>query len=497
MSELFVSREQASSDLLSAAAYIGERIRSSDGHAEVMKAVVPLYLEKGDVDLAAELSNNVHDPFSRDRLLIQVAEKCAELDDVEYATQLADAIEDHGMQGEALERVALVLAAKGESSRADEIAQMTPHPDYVHAAIAVHEASAGRMDAAAAYLARIDFPAASVSALEQIAALEMADGRADSAVQYLDQASEAAAQIEHDEEKIRTLCEIASSYVGARRNDRAVTTYDTAAKLADSLDNMHRDAFLATCAVGFLHAGSEEMSENTLDLITDKTHMTSALTNIAQFQWDRDDKGGAVETVEEAYAIIRSQREIETRDSRSRHHAYAAIAAHFGAFGEYERAIEVAQENPDPDKQVAALTRIAEIAVTTGQRQFADQAIAAQHDDAHRAATHVALADVLEAIGEREGAVTSLDEAYSLTETVPQLSLKADLLSGVTERFFQYGREGQARQALMNGLEAIAMIRDESNQAVLLANYSAMLTGQVFELTESERQVVDTILQRT
>jgi hypothetical protein len=40
MSDVFISREQAGQDLLAAAAFIGERIKSSDGHAAAMNAVL-------------------------------------------------------------------------------------------------------------------------------------------------------------------------------------------------------------------------------------------------------------------------------------------------------------------------------------------------------------------------------------------------------------------------------------------------------------------------
>ena len=85
MADLFITRDRAESDILAAAAYIGERIKSSDGHADAMGAVIPQYLNRGDVDLAAELANAVDDPYSRDRLLTQAAVKCAEIDDDEYA----------------------------------------------------------------------------------------------------------------------------------------------------------------------------------------------------------------------------------------------------------------------------------------------------------------------------------------------------------------------------------------------------------------------------
>ena len=93
MSEHFISREDAEQDLLACAAYLAENIKSADGRAEAMNSVVPRYLALGNVDLAAALADTVDDPFSRDKLLVIVAEHCASIDDDEYAMQLADAIE--------------------------------------------------------------------------------------------------------------------------------------------------------------------------------------------------------------------------------------------------------------------------------------------------------------------------------------------------------------------------------------------------------------------
>src|SRR5687767_12271355 len=97
-SEHFISRQDAESDLLACAGYLAERITSVDGHAQAISTVVPQYTAKGNVDLAAELANTVDDPYTRDRLLTAVAEKCAELEDDEYALQLADSVEEPGLR---------------------------------------------------------------------------------------------------------------------------------------------------------------------------------------------------------------------------------------------------------------------------------------------------------------------------------------------------------------------------------------------------------------
>ena len=77
MAENFISIEEAENNLLSCATFLSEDIKSAEGYAEAMKAIIPHYLERGDVDTAAGLADTVDDPFVRDRLLMSVAEKCA------------------------------------------------------------------------------------------------------------------------------------------------------------------------------------------------------------------------------------------------------------------------------------------------------------------------------------------------------------------------------------------------------------------------------------
>src|SRR5207247_9579639 len=138
--------------------------------------------------------------------------------------------------------------------------------------------------------------------------------------------------------------------------------------------NMHRDYFLVSCALGYLYSGSEELCERALDLVTDKTQMATALLAIARHERERGEKGAA-DTLDEAYAIIRSQRDIETRDSRARNNIMASIASEFAVFGQTERAIEVALENQDPQEGTAALARIAYLLAVAGDDERVPQTI--------------------------------------------------------------------------------------------------------------------------
>ena len=496
MSDRFISRTQAESDLLSAAAFIAEGITSADGHAEAMKAIVPMYLAKGNVDLAAELANGVGEPFSRDKLLILVAEKCARIDDDEYALQLADAIEDHGLQAQAFERIALEKAGKGQLDKAREVGNSLTHPDFVHAGIAVKQASDGDDAAAIATIKSIEFASARVAALQQIASAKIEGGNTAQAADLLETAVDSAIEIEHDEEKIRALCETGNLFIEAKRSDKAIETFDTACQFAEILDNIHRDFFFVSCALGFMHAGSDEFADRTLDLVNDKSQMSSALLGFARESWKKGEKEDAVETLDEAYEILKSQRETETRDSRARNALMTSIGVQFAGFGKTERALEVADQNQDPDEQTSALSQIAQILTVQKEDELARQTLNAIADDASRLFALISVSDEKEKLGENDAAIAFLEEAATLAETVPQLGPRSEALNEIAARFADHGKTERAREVALESLTVIAEIRDESSQAAALAALSTVYERTGLAMGDEEWAVAGLMLRR-
>lgn len=496
MPDYFISKERAENDLLDCSAFLAERIKSADGHAEAMGEILPRYLAKGDVDLAAELANAVDDPHSRDRLLMRVAEKCAEIDDDEYALQLADSIEDHGLQAQGRERVALVKADKGQTEKAFRIAETLGHPDFVLAGIAVNQAASGDEAAAASTLAGIQFSTARSTALQQIAAAQIENGEMEKAAETLDAAFAAALEIEHNEEQLRALCDIGNMFIPAKRNDRSVQTFDRARSLAEILENVHRDYFLVNCALGFLVAGSSDTAERTLDLVTDKTQMASALLGIARFEWKHDEKADAVDSLEEAYQILKSQRDIETRDSRARNALMATIAIQFAGFGLSERAMEIAQENQDPAEGYGALAEIAQFLAGRGDDELARQAMNAIPEDANRLFALIAMSDAKKNREDIAASIALLDEAAELAETVPQLAARSGVLNGIAARYATYGQTDKARAVTLENLTVIAGIRDESSLAASLAGVADVYGTSGIELTDAEREFLGRFVRK-
>ncbi|MEO5857637.1 MAG: hypothetical protein ABIR33_01690 [Pyrinomonadaceae bacterium] len=495
MAEHFISRADAESNLLACATYLAESIESSDGHAEGISAVVPRYLEQGNVDLAAELANTVEDPFMRDRLLIQVAEKCAAVDDDEYAMQLVDAIEDPGMQAEGRERIGILEASKGNFEAARRVAESMGHPDHIYAAIAGKMHSDGDFAAFKQEVDQIEFAAARVSAYTGIVHTGIAEGNVEGLVDLLDSAVNDAVEIEHDEERIRALIEIGTLYVDAGANGKAIETFDKAREFAEQLDNVHRDGFLSAVSVGFLRAGSQDLADRTLDMVADKTQLANCLVGHARHFWGKDQQDDAVESLEEAYSILKSQRDVETRNSKEKYRLFGSLAAQFAHFGKGERAIETAEEIADETEQMHSLAQIAVIFASRGEDELARQSVNAIGDDAQKTFALIGVNDAVEKAGSRDAAITHLDEADHLAETVPQLASKSNAYLEIAKRYAKYDQAEKFDSSIAKGIEAITAIKDESIQVTSLLELESVVEEMGLDIAPEDLAFLKTILK--
>lgn len=494
MSEHLISRPDAENDLLAAAAYLAESIQSNDGRAEAMKAVVPRYLAKGNVDLAAELSNTVDDPFVRDRLLIAVAETCAGMDDDEYALQLVEAMDDIGMQAQARERIGLKLAANGQIVKATTVADMMDHRDNVLAAIAIRQSADGDREAAVRTIGEIGFPFSAAHAWMAMAADAIEKEDFDRAAELLERSLEPAEEIEHEEERIRSFIDIGNSFLASNRNDRAIETLDKAREYAEALGNVHRDNFLASISTGFLRAGSVELADRTLDSVKDKTQIATALLGFAREFWRKEEKDEALEALEEAYAILKSQHERETRDGKARYALFANIAVQFAGFEKAERGIEIAQEIADENQAMSALGQIAKILTIQKNDELARTALNAIPDDAHRMFALISLSDAAVANDEHENAAGFLNEADALAEEVPQLASRSAAYNAIADRFLNLEDLPKAREIAHKNLGVIATIKDESSQVSSLAELAGSFEKAGFAPDEADAEIIRAIL---
>ncbi len=496
MSDHLISIADAQSDLLSCSAYLAEAIKSRDGRAQAMIAIVPRYLAKGDVDTAAELANTVDDPFVRDRLLIAVAEKCAGMEDDDYALQLAESIEDFGLQSQARERIALQMAARGEFEKAREVADTMDHRDTVLAGISVKQHEEGDANGTLQTVNEIGFPGTAVHSFLTMATVDVESEQFETSAELLEKAVIAADDIEHDEEKIRAFIEIGNAFIAAKRNDLAIETFDKARGFAEILDNTHRDNFLSGTSLGFLRANSLELADRTLDSVKDKTQMASCLLGFAREFWRRDERNEAYEALEEGYAILRSQHETETRDSKAKLALFSSIAVQFAGFEKGERAIGIAQEIADENESMNALGQIGQILTIQKDDELARQAINSIPDDVHRMFALIRSSDAAAGNEESEKALGFLEEAYALAEGVPQLASRSAAFIEFAKRYLQYGNSDRARDVSLENLQTISTIRDESTRAATIANLAELYEEMKFEIIPAEKELMQNLVRR-
>jgi tetratricopeptide (TPR) repeat protein len=495
MSEHLISSEEARENLLACATVLAENIKSSDGRGAAMKEIVPRYLAKGEVDTAAQLADLIDDPFVRDQLLSDVADKCAEIDDEEYALQLVESIEDSGLQAEAKERIAIRKAFVGEFDKAFEITALLDHPSHALGIIAFRQTVKGLETEARQTLARIEYPAAKVNALQFIAEHYEKENKIEKANDALDEAVIAAEETDLPEETARILQYVAEHFRANGRNDKAVEIFEKAKLIAEKIEGVHRDNLLAGISIGQLRAGSVDLADRTLDLVNDPTQTASCLVGFSRVFWEKSEREDALETLEEAYALVKSQRERDIRDSRAHFATLGLIAVQFAQCEKQERAIEIAQENISESEQTSALAQIAQISTLQNKDEFARAALQAIPNEAERIFALMGVFDALKSLGEAEKALEFLTEAAALCETIPQLTVRSSAYNELAARFHEYGKTEKARELLHENLETIAKIRDESARAVTLAQLADVYERANVTVSDAEKETLKTMIR--
>jgi tetratricopeptide (TPR) repeat protein len=488
--------ENAKDDILKAATYLAEKLSSTDGYAEAMKTIVPLYLEKNEVDLAAELADNVHDPFVRDYLLMLVAEKCSEIDDDEYALQISEAIDDKAIQVETLEKIALRKIEKGSIEKALKIAEMLYTPERIFKEVALKYAENGNVEKAKSFIEQILIPSDKVLALQSLSEFLLKQNKTEEALQILNQACDQIEELDYEADKIRTLEEIANLFIRIGQKDKAIELLEKARQKAEKLEGIDRESLLSIIALGFLNAGSLELADRTLDLISDKIIIASTLISFARYFYENGESTEALDALEEAYQIQKSASAKEIRSTKEVFQLLSFIAVEFAKFGKGERAIEIAQQIGDENEQFKALSQIAQVFALQNKNEMVDQAIKAINQEDGKLFALIAVSDASKAQNRMDEALNSLQLALELVETVPQLSSRVSIYNEIAERFLNYGQIDKAREILLESIKTAALIRDESLASIALALSSKIYEKAGFTLNDSEKNILYQILSK-
>ncbi|MEP6924133.1 MAG: hypothetical protein ABI954_06690 [Pyrinomonadaceae bacterium] len=491
---MLIEREQAETDLLACAAFVAERIGSADGHAASVSDIAFRYAAKGELDLAAGLADEIRDPHTRDVVLSEIAARCADFNDDEYGLQLTEAIEDYGYQQQARHNLAARQAVNGRLEDALATADQMDDSFATIGEIAVRFAHNGDEIRARQLLEQIDFPSVRVQVLNQLAAAKTKSGESAEAV-LLESLSESE-QIEFAEEQTQLLLEIAERFHDAGQTERAASVLEHAEQLAETLEGRFRDSTLMQIALLFARIGNFEKAEQILEPIEDLQQNASAHAGIALEYQANQDNEHALSSLEEAYAVLKSQPDRAIRDSKSRFNLFSAIAVRFAQFGKPERGLEIALENPDEEPRYSALTNIAAVSAADGKDELARQAVNAIEDYATRIFALTAISDSEAKKGNAEKSEQFLKEAHALSEEVVQLTLRSQALNDIAERFAERGDLAQAAALLHESLQIAQMIVDQSHQVGALVDLAETYEKLDLKPDEKEFEILDLIVRK-
>lgn len=471
-------------DLLAIAHRIANTLSANEQHAAAISLIVSELLNRKEVDNAAQAADSVSDPFTRDLLLMQTAEKCAEIDDDDYALQLSDAIEDPGRKLSAIEKIGVVKARRRQWQKAFEIAEIHPHPDAIIAEIAISYVLHGETEKAIELINSIGFLPAAIDALILSAEEQIKAGKKTEAVAMLERAVGEALDLDQPDEMADKLIAIAATLSAAGRNDLAISNLDHARQAADQIEGVHRDRLLAAVAVGFMNAGSASLAEMTLDSITDLTQLSSALKAISEINRNNGNISEADELLGEAYEVLRSEKDMQRRDSRASFTLQAAIAASFAATNKLDKAIEAAESIPLEDYSQSAFISIAAVLAEQGDTDNARAIVSSITGEAEKIPGLLAIADALKS--DPPLAKDFLREAAETVDGVIQESLRVELLGEIISRYLKLGDEEAARNLRKSLIETLPTLRDRFIQIKHILNL-----GSLFGFGETEYHEVE------
>lgn len=497
MSESLTDVQAVESGVLDCARFLAEKIDSVDGYAEAVDYIIPFYLAKNDVDTAAALADSVESSFSRDRLLLKVVDKCAENDDDEYALQLAEAIDDPTAQQDARERIAIRKAEKFQFEKAFEIAESVDHNSYSFGVIASKLLENGDEERSFRAIEKVEDASIKTNYLQVMALKSEENHQTEKALSLLQKAREETQNIDITEERIRVLQSIAFSYRELDRNDKAIETLAEAQNQAENLDGIHLNSLLSQTSVGFLQAGSLDLADRALDLVNDKTVIAATLTHYAEDFYEKGEQAEALEILEEAYAILKSQHDRDVRNSKEKFSTANSIAVQLASCGRPERAIEVALENPADDERFSALTRIAHICATQNNDALVQRAAAEITEEGKRLEALIAVSDARQKNGKSTEAIDLLEEVYSQSENVGQVSLKIPMLNELAVRFYKAGQIETARKIIKENIKNVSKIFDESLRATALASLSTVYDKLEIEPDQEEKDNLLALLRQS
>ena len=210
MSDTLPDDNNTGSGFLDCAVEIAQAIDNLEGRAEVISLIAIKYAESGQLDVAVDLAETIHDSYQRDQARAALAAKFIELGAADYAEKLCETIEDDTAYALATEEMAVAYAESAAFEKAIAVAQRLADRAPTLSRIALAFVAGGHPVHALDVARSIDYPDLKAPVMVELAARALHDGRNSEASELLQEATNAADEIEFAEQRISILVSTAS-----------------------------------------------------------------------------------------------------------------------------------------------------------------------------------------------------------------------------------------------------------------------------------------------
>lgn len=489
------TRDEATSDLLHAAAYLVEGIESVDEMSEAMNEVVPRFLGRAEVDVAAALADITIEPLARDRLLAVVAEKCIEANDDDYAMQLVEAIEEEALAAGAMERIALKMVERGDIDRALKIAQELSHPDAIFSAMATARYRKGDFDEALAFASQIAIPSSRASLSIAVARIAMESASVVEFENQIGNAERHAGETDLAEEAAGILLEVGNLCLEANRGDLAISKFEKVKEIAETLSWPHRDNLLGASASGLFASGSETLADMALDLVTDKSVIARTLSAFAANLRKDDDVSGAVEALDEAFLILDGQKDREIRDYRSNNSSWRGMAVQYALSGSIEGAVKVIGRIQDDEVRASSASQCTVVFADANRDADWRTSFELIRESLVESMTLIAIAEMYRKRNDTESAGKLIEECRSHLAMIEQPVASCSVETELFDFHCRAEDRDAASASLIQALRICFSMVNQSSQAIALARLSARADSHGFILNDSEKTALEELIR--
>ena len=176
---------------------------------------------------------------------------------------------------------------------------------------------------------------------------------------------------------------------------------------------------------------------------------------------------------------------------------FATIAVQFAKLEKIERALEIAHENPVEFHKNFALTNIAQVCILQGNDEMTDQAFKGIEADSQKLAALVAMSDAKKQVEKKDEAIELLNDAITLTDSVPQFIARTETQNEIANRLGFYSQTDEARKVASESLQTIGEVLGDNNRSIALTELAKVYDKYEFTLNEQDKEVLELIVRKT